>query len=69
MEGEVNHERLWTLKNDLILKGWGVGGWGHQVVGIVEGTDCMEHWVWCKNNEYCYAEKNKNKKKLKKRVC
>ena len=34
---EVNHERLWTLKNDLrILKGWGVGGWGHQVVGIVE---------------------------------
>ena len=35
----------------------GVGGWGNQVVGIREGTDCMEHWVWCKNNEYCYAEK------------
>ena len=42
MEGEVNHERLWTLKNDLrVLKGWGNEG-----VGIREGTDCMEHWVW-----------------------
>ena len=28
------------------------------MVGIREGTDCMEHWVWCKNNEYCYTEKN-----------
>ena len=56
--GEVNHERLWTLKNNLrVLKGQGLGGWGNQVVGIGEGTDCMEHWVWCKNNEYCYAEK------------
>ena len=35
MEGEVNHERLWTLKNNLrVLKGRGVGGWGNQVVGI-----------------------------------
>ena len=34
----------------------GVGGWGNQVVGIMEGMDCMEHWVWYKNNEYCYAE-------------
>ena len=49
MEGEVNHERLWTLKNNLRgLKGQGVGGWGNQVVGIREGTDCMEHWVWYK---------------------
>lgn len=40
----------------------GGGRLGYQVVGIIEGTDCMEHWVWCKNNEYCYA-----KKKLKKR--
>ena len=24
----------------------GVGGGGNQVVGIREGTDCMEHWVW-----------------------
>ena len=44
------------------FEGVGMGGWGHQVVGIVEGTDCMEHWVWCKNNEYCYAENNNNKK-------
>ena len=40
--------------------GGGVGGWEIQVVGIGEGTDCMEHWVWCKNNEYCYTEKIKN---------
>ena len=34
----------------------GGGRLGYQVVGIIEGTDCMEPWVWCKNNEYCYAE-------------
>ena len=34
-------------KNNLrVLKGQGVGGWGNQVVGIRECTDCMEHWVW-----------------------
>ena len=65
MEGEVDHERLRTLKNNLRgLKRQGMGGWGNQVVGIREGTDCMEHWVWCKNNEYYYAE-NKLKKFLK----
>ena len=32
---------------------------GYQVVGIIEGMDCMEHLVWCKNNEYCYAENKK----------
>ena len=54
----MNAERLWTLKNNLrVLKGQGEGGWGSQVVGIKEGTYCMEHWVWYKNNEYCYAEK------------
>ena len=58
LEGEVNHERLWTIKNNLRGLNWWVGGrLGYQVVGIREGTDCMEHWVWCKNNEYCYAEK------------
>ena len=63
MEGEVNHERLQTLKNNLrVLKGQGVGGWGNQVVGIREDTYCMEHWVWCINNEYCYAEKKFLKK-------
>ena len=39
------------------FEGAGVGGWRNQVVGIKEGTYCMEHWVWCKNNEYCYTEK------------
>ena len=30
LEGEVNHERLWTLKNNLKgLKGWGEGGGGY----------------------------------------
>ena len=24
-----------------VAAGWDVG-----VVGIIEGTDCMEHWVW-----------------------
>ena len=39
LEGEMNHERLWTLKNNLrVLKGRGVGSWGIQVVGIQEGT-------------------------------
>ena len=64
MDGEVNHERLWTLKNNLrVLKGRRVGGWGSQVVGIKEGMFCMEHWVWCKNNEFCYAEQKLKKKK------
>ena len=46
------------------FEGAGVGGWGNQVVGIREGTDCMEHWVWCKNKEYFYAEKIKIKKEV-----
>ena len=63
MEGEVNHERLWTLKNNLrVLKGWGIGSCVSLVVGIMEGTYCMEHWVWYKNNEFCYAEKKFKKK-------
>ena len=63
MEGEVNHERLWTLKNNLrVLEGQGMGSWVSLVVGIMEGTYCMEHWVWCKNNEFCYAEKKLKKK-------
>ena len=35
------------------------------MVGNIEGMDCMEHWVWYKNNEYCYAENNKKKKKVR----
>ena len=62
----MNHERLSTLKSNLmVLKGWGMGGWGILVVGIMEGTHCMEHWVWCKNNEFCYAE---NKFKINKQT-
>ena len=60
MEGEVNHERLWTLKNNLsVLKGREVGGWGNQVVGIREGTDCMELWVWYKNMNTVMLKINK----------
>ena len=56
MEGEVSHKRLWTLKNNLRVLEGDVGDWVSLVVGTKEGTYCMEHWVWCKNNEYCYAE-------------
>ena len=42
LEGEVNHERLWTLKNNLRGLKWQRGGrLGYQVVGIIEGTACM----------------------------
>ena len=52
-EGETNHERLWTLRKKLgVLEGRGVGGWVSLVVGIKEGTYCMEHWVWYINNEF-----------------
>ena len=51
-EGETNHERRWTLKIKLrVLEGTGVGGWVSLVMGIEEGTFCMEHWVLCTNNE------------------
>ena len=54
----MNHERLWTLRNKLrVLEGKGVGGWVSLVVGIKEGTYCMEHWVWCINNELWNTEK------------
>ena len=57
LEGKMNHERLWALKNNLrVLEGQGlggwVGGWVSLVVGIMESTYCMEHWVWCINNEF-----------------
>ena len=31
------------------MKGW--GEWLSMVIGIKEGTDCMEHWVLYANNE------------------
>ena len=62
LEGETNHERLWTLRNKLrVLEG--VRGWLSLVVGIKEGTYCMEHWVWCINNEFWNTEKKLNFKK------
>ena len=61
-EGEMNHERLWTLRNKLrVLEGRGVEGWVSLVVGIKEGTYCMEHRVWGINNVSWNTEKNKIK--------
>ena len=48
-EAEMNHE---ILRNKLrVLEGMGAGNWVSLVVGIKEGRDCIEHWVWCINNE------------------
>ena len=66
-EGEENHERLWTLRNKLrVLEGREVEGWVRLVVGIMEGTYCMEHWVWYVNNEFWNTKKKSNKMKIKK---
>ena len=59
-EGETKHERLWTLRNKLsVLEERRVECWLSLVVGIKEGTYCMEHWVWCINNESWNTEKIK----------
>lgn len=42
-----------------VLKGSGVGGWVSMVVGIMEGIYCMEHCVWCENNEFWNSKKIK----------
>ena len=48
----MNQERLWTLGNKLRgSEGRGVGDWDRPVMGIKEGTYCMEHWVLYANNE------------------
>ena len=48
----MNHERLWTLGNKLrILEGRRVRGWASPVMGIKEGTNCMERWVLYPNSE------------------
>ena len=41
------YERLWTLGNKLRASEGreGVGNWDRPVMGIKEGTYCMEHWV------------------------
>ena len=57
-EGETMHERPWTLRNKLrVMERRGLGSWVSLVVGIKEGTYCMEHWVWCINNEFWNTEK------------
>ena len=33
------------------------GGWVSLEVGIMEGMYCIEHWVWCINNEFWNTEK------------
>ena len=44
MQGEVNHERLCTLKNNLrVLERRGLGCWVSLVVGIMGGMHCMEY--------------------------
>ena len=49
----MKHERLWTLGNKLrASEGRGVGGWATPVMGIEEGTYCMEHWVLYTNNDH-----------------
>ena len=38
LEGETNHERLWTLRNKLrVLEGWRVGGLGEPGGGYYGG--------------------------------
>ena len=38
LEEETNHERLWTLGNNLrVSEGRGLGGWVSPVMGIKEG--------------------------------
>ena len=59
-ETDTNRERLWTLRNKLrVLEGREVESWMSLVVGIMEGTYCMKHWVWCINNEFRNTEEKK----------
>ena len=41
LEREMNHERLWTLRNKQGLGGEGGGGWVSLVMVIMEGMNCM----------------------------
>ena len=50
-EGEMNHGRLWTLRNKQGFREEGAGGWVSPGDGIKEGMYCMEHWVLYANNE------------------
>ena len=49
-----------TVDSEKQFEGFGGAGSGRLVslvVGIMEGTYCMEHWVWCINNEFWNTEK------------
>ena len=51
-EGGMNHKRPWTLGNKLrASEGEGVVDWDRPLMGIKEGTYCMEHWVLYASNE------------------
>ena len=57
----MNHKRLWTLENNLrVSEGRRVGDWDRQVMGIKEGTYCMEHWVLYGNNASWNTTSKKN---------
>ena len=48
----MNHERQWTLRNQLkASEGRGVGEWDRLVMGSGEGTYCMVHGVLYATNE------------------
>ena len=51
-EGEMKHERLWTLRNKLrASEERGVGEWDRLVMDSKEGMYCMVHWVLYAANE------------------
>ena len=59
--GEIRGgDKPWeTVDSEKQTEGLG-GGWVggvSLVVGIMEGTYYMEHWVWCINNEFGNTEK------------
>ena len=46
-DGQMNHDRLWTLGNKLrASEERGLEDWDRLVIGIKEGTYCMVHWVF-----------------------
>ena len=47
----MSHGRLWTLGNKLRASYGRGGDWDRLVMGIKEGTYCMEPWVLAANKE------------------
>ena len=46
--GDEPRETMDSEKQSEGFEVWGDGRLGYQVVGIIEGMDCMELWVLCK---------------------